>query len=305
MNLLYMKYAVEVAACGSVNRAAERLYIGQPNLSRAIKELETSLGITIFERSTKGMVVTPDGEIFLHHARGILSQVDAVEDLFRGNRAYKKRFSVSVPQSDYIAEAFSRFSKQLVLEDRIEVLYKETGTQDTIDNVLHEDYKLGIIRYDNSQDKYFQKLLDEKRLAFEPICEFRHRLVASADSPLAELSNVTVSDLDDYIEITHPDSPPTLGGIANSEARGYRRHICVFERASRYDLLSGNPDTYMWLSSPTPSSLMKRYGLVHVHAEVRSETYRDILIYRKDYKPSELDMAFITELKTVKAEVYK
>ncbi len=305
MNLLYMKYAVEVAACGSVNRAAERLYVGQPNLSRAIKELETSLGIIIFERSTKGMVVTPDGELFLHHARSILNQVDAVEDLFRGNRAYKKRFSVSVPQSDYIAEAFSRFSKQLVLEDRIEVLYKETGTQDTIENVLHEDYKLGIIRYDNSQDKYFQKLLEEKRLAFEPIREFRHRLVASADSPLAELSNVSEADLEDYIEITHPDSPPTLTSSSKSESRGYRRRICVFERASRYDLLSGNPDTYMWLSFPTSSSLMKRYGLVCVHANMRSEIYRDILIYRKDYKPSVLDTAFINELKTVKDEIYK
>ena len=61
MNLLHMKYAVEVAETGSINKAAEKLYVGQPNLSRAIKELENSLGISIFERSAKGMILTPDG----------------------------------------------------------------------------------------------------------------------------------------------------------------------------------------------------------------------------------------------------
>lgn len=74
MNLLYLKYAVEVAACGSINKAAEKLYIGQPNLSRAIKELESSLGVTIIGRSSKGMEITPDGEIFLGYAKSILKQ---------------------------------------------------------------------------------------------------------------------------------------------------------------------------------------------------------------------------------------
>ncbi len=305
MNLLYMKYAVEVAACGSINRAADRLYIGQPNLSRAIRELESSLGITIFERSTRGMVVTPEGEIFLTHAKGILNQVEAVETLFREKDTKRKHFSLSVPQSDYISEAFSRFSKQFVLEDRIEVLYKETDTQETIENIIRGDYKLGILRYADSKDKYFKKLLEEKRLAFDPICEFRHRLVASEDSPLAELSNVTEADLKDYIEIAHPHSPQNPDISNEVEAFAERRHICVFERASRYDLLSGNPDTYMWLSSPAHSRLMRRYGLVHVDAPAGTETYRDILIYRKDHKLTELETAFISELMSVKSEIFK
>ena len=82
MNILHLKYAVEVAKAGSLSKAAEALYMNQPNLSRAIKELEASLGITIFGRSAKGVYVTPEGEEFLGYARKILSQIDEVEDLY-------------------------------------------------------------------------------------------------------------------------------------------------------------------------------------------------------------------------------
>ena len=86
MNLVQLKYAVEIADTGSINKAAENLFIGQPNLSRAIKELESSLNITIFHRSAKGMDLTPDGENFIRYARTILKQVEDVENLFCGNK---------------------------------------------------------------------------------------------------------------------------------------------------------------------------------------------------------------------------
>ena len=75
MNILHMKYAVEVARLGSLNKAAETLLIAQPNISRSIKELEADLGISIFSRSAKGMVLTPDGEEFIGYAKSILKQI--------------------------------------------------------------------------------------------------------------------------------------------------------------------------------------------------------------------------------------
>ena len=83
MNLLHMKYAVEIAEAKSINRASETLFVGQPTLSRAIKELEQNLGIKIFDRSAKGMFLTPDGEVFIRYAKAILKQVDEVEAPFR------------------------------------------------------------------------------------------------------------------------------------------------------------------------------------------------------------------------------
>ena len=107
MNILHMKYALEVAKCGSINKAAETLLMNQPNLSRAVRELETSLGVEIFSRSAKGMVPTPEGEIFLSYANKILKQVDEVEGIFRKKTVLKKRFSISVPRASYISAAFS------------------------------------------------------------------------------------------------------------------------------------------------------------------------------------------------------
>mgnify|MGYP002596588725 CR=1 FL=1 len=106
MNLLHMKYAVTIAETKSINKAAEKLYVGQSALSRAVKELETSLGVAVFERSAKGMTLTPSGEEFIRRARSILEQVDSMENMFRGGGKERKRFSVSVPHADYIAEAF-------------------------------------------------------------------------------------------------------------------------------------------------------------------------------------------------------
>ena len=83
MNMLHIKYAVEVARHGSLNKAAKALLVAQPNISRSIKELEADLGITIFNRSAKGMVLTPEGDEFINYAQSILRQIDEVEKIYK------------------------------------------------------------------------------------------------------------------------------------------------------------------------------------------------------------------------------
>lgn len=120
-----MKYAVEVASCGSINKAAESLYMDQSNLSRCIKDLEASLGVNLFERSSRGIKVTPRGEEFLKYAKSILKQVDTVENMFRGNLSENKKFSVSVPRASYISDAFSSFIGKLPDEDKFEFFIRK------------------------------------------------------------------------------------------------------------------------------------------------------------------------------------
>ena len=171
MNLLYLKYAVEVAASGSINKAAEKLYMDQPNLSRCIKDLETSLGVSIFVRSARGMKVTPEGEEFLKYAERILKQVDTVENMFRKNYAEKKRFSISVPRASYISDAFASFSCTLNSESGFEIFYKETNSLRAIRNILEADYRLGIIRYAEQYDKYYKDMMeDRKSVGRERVC---------------------------------------------------------------------------------------------------------------------------------------
>ena len=154
MNILHVKYAAEVARLGSLNKAAETLMVAQPNISRSIKELEADLGITLFQRSAKGMVLTPDGEEFMDYARDILNRINKLEHSYRDGSHKKRKFGVSVPRACYISAAFAEFSKNIGNGD-VEIYYKETNSKKTIQKVLDNEYKLGIIRYSEAYDKHF------------------------------------------------------------------------------------------------------------------------------------------------------
>ena len=298
MNVLHMKYAVEVANNGSLNKAAERLYIAQPNLSRAIKELEASLGITIFDRSAKGMVMTPAGEEFINYAKNILKQIDEVELIYKQGSPKKQKFSISVPRACYISDAFAHFSKHI--EDGMaEIFYKETNSQRTINNVLNNDYKLGIIRYAENYDKYFKDLLEEKGLSYEMVAKFSYVLIMSRDNPLAEKETITFEDLPPFIEIAHADpyvpSLPLSKVVKEELPDNIDRRIFIFERASQFDLLSENPDTFMWVS-PASEKILQRYNLVQRQCADNRKIYKDVLIYKNGYRFSKLDNCFITAL---------
>ena len=298
MNVLHLKYAVEVAKAGSISKAAEALYMNQPNLSRAIKELETSLGITIFGRSAKGMYVTPEGEEFLEHAKKILQQIDEMEAFYKTGVPAQQRFSLSAPRASYISEAFVQFSKGLTKE-RAEIYYKETNAMRVVNNVLSGDFKLGILRYAACYDKYFKGMLEEKGLAHELVTEFHYVLAMSREHPLAEKEEIAFADLRPYIEIAHADpyvpSVPLAMVKKEELPDDMDRRIFVFERASQFELLSQNHETFMWLS-PVPQTLLDRYGLTQRVCRENQKLYKDVLIYRKDYRLTELDRAFITEL---------
>ncbi len=306
MNLVYLKYAVEIAAAGSINKAAERLYIDQSNLSRCIKDLESSLGVAVFERSARGVKVTADGEIFLDYAKKILAQVETVEHMFKDGASNKKRFSLSCPRASYVSEAFATFSNQLSQHNDIEVYYKETNGMRTLRNVLQDDYHLGILRYSETYDKYYKSLFEEKDLCCELVSEFRYSLLVGKDSPLASKENITFADLVDLTEVAHADpyvpSLP-LAEVQKEELSHMCRRIFVFERGSQFDILTKNPKTFMWVS-PMPKQLLERYGLVCKTCEDNHKTYKDVMIYRKDYRLTDLDKEFVSELCRVKREIF-
>lgn len=302
MNIVHMRYAVEVAKAGSISKAAEKLLIAQPNLSRAIKELEEELGIAIFERSSTGMTLTPEGEEFLGYARKILSQIDEVDRRYKEGAAFKQRFSICVPRACYISEAFTRFSLGLS-DDPAEIFYKETNSQRTLNNLLYADYKLGIVRYARDYDTYYQALLEEKGLVGERITEFHYVLLLGRENPLAQKKEIHFSDLRPYIEIAHAD--PFVPSLSMAEVKkaelpdDIERRIFVFERASQLELLAENNKTFMWVS-PVPQTLLDRYGLVQRVCVDNRRVYRDVLIRKQNYRLSALDRQFIAELEAAK-----
>ncbi len=299
MNLLHMKYAVMVAKTNSINKAAKELFVGQSALSRAIKELEADLGISLFERSAKGMTLTAEGETFIDCAENILSRVDMVENMFKKDKTEKLKFSVSVPRASYISYAFAEFSKTLKNDVNAEIYYRETNSMRTLKNVLEENYKLGIVRYAETYDKYYKDLFKEKNLNCELVCEFKYNLVVSKDSELASEKDLSDENLCGYTEIAHAD--PYVPSLPFAEvkkeefSKNVKNRIFVFDRASQFELLAKNKNTFMWVS-PIPEDLLSRYGLIQLDSVKSDRIYKDMIIYKKDHSLSKLDKLFIEKL---------
>ena len=307
MNILHMKYALEVAKAGSLTKASKVLFVAPPNISRSVKELEADLGIEIFIRTTKGVKLTPEGEEFIAFAQRILSQIEAQEQFYKNELPKVQRFSISVPRACYISEAFAEFTKSLK-KNTAEVFYRETNAKHTIQDVANDDYNLGVIRYAANYDRYFKEMLEGSGITYELIAEFTYALIMSREHPLADKDDLTLADLKEYIEITKADSyVPEMSFAAQGEkdiASDVDRRIYIFERASGFDLLSTNTETFMWVS-PTPQRILDRYNLVLKKCSEDNRVYRDLQIYKKGYKLSQLDDIFMTNLIDSKRSAFK
>lgn len=297
MNIQYLKYAIEVEKNKSISKAAKNLYMGQPNLSRAIKELEDSLGIIIFERTSKGITVTPHGEEFLQYAKRILSQIDELDEMYKTGKTNKQQFSACVPRAGYIAYAFGELAKSIETDTPAEIFYKETNSMRAINNVLRGEYNLAIIRYQEAFEKYFDSMFKEKNLVSRTITEFSYVLAMSVNNPLANKEEITPEDLSDYIEIAHADpyvpSLPVIDVKKAEMSEFVDKRIYVFERASQYMLLEQVPNTFMWVS-PMPDEMLANNNLVERKCDNMKKVYKDVLIYRENYKLTDIDKKFIS-----------
>lgn len=299
-SLLQLKYAVEVENTGSISKTAENLYMNQPNLSKAIRELEDDLGVTIFDRTAKGMVPTERGREFLRYARGILAQVDEMEALFRPAEDKKIRFDLCAPRSGYISRAFASFVSSLGPDAAIRMSYRESGPMRAIKSVSNEINRFGIIRYQAVYEPYYLETLDERSLECEPVRSFTRAVVMHKEHPLAKKAVLSESDLEPFTEILYGDwTVPALPvAEARNLARAYenKKTISVYERASQMELLGGVPGSYA-LVAPERQAFWDCFSLVQRPCTLPDNDYRDILIYRSGYRMTAEDRVFIKKLK--------
>jgi DNA-binding transcriptional LysR family regulator len=299
MNLTHLKYAVTIAKTNSINKAADELFVGAPAMSRAIKELELDLGVTLFERSAKGMFLTSDGKLFVEYASKVLKEVDDIENIFKTSSDKSSKFSIYAPRATYINDAFKNFSLKVTSDSNAELLYKEADADTIINKVLKEDGGLGIIRYSQVDEPYYKSLADEKGIVGELIVEFSYQLLMSKKSPLNNKKNISFSDLASYNEIAHPDYLMNLTDLKKDEVKGNR--ILISDYNSQFELLDKNPNTYMWVSSVS-KDILSKYNLTE--RKCGNNIYKDVLINRAGYRFSELDRVFIEELIKVKREYF-
>jgi len=305
MNLIHLKYAVEVEKTKSITKAAENLFMGQPNLSRAIRELEQNIGIQIFKRTSRGVIPTLQGKEFLSYAKKILEQVEKIESLYHPVQNDRLSFNISCPAAGYIAYALFKMTEKLDLSKAVEFNFTEADNMDIINNVLESDYNLGIVRYPSSQEKYYTNMLEEKKLSMKPIWEFQYRVLMSSSHPLAHKRDISCNDLGSFVEVTHRDMyVPSLQANEMKQTDNFviiNKRIFVSGIGSRFNLISSVPTTFTW-DSPVPSELINRYNLVEKSCREAVEKYRDVLIFRSGYQFGKLDKVFLEELKNARNE---
>lgn len=305
MNTQHLKYVIEVERTSSISQAAENLYMGQPSLSKALKELEDSLGFTIFERNSKGVTPTQKGIKFLSYARNILSQLDKMEALSDKADADIQSFNISIPRGSYIADAITGFLSGLDTKKGIHANIQETNSIQVINNIIDGPFNLGIIRYSIDYENYFMDYLNEKQFRYETVWEFEYLALMSEKHPLAFCEHVKEPELSKYTQVTHGDTsiPYILNNnIKTEDTAAAAKYIYVYDRCSQYDLLSEIPSSYMWVS-PIPDKWLQRYHLVQRKCSGKEQRYKDVFVYPKNYKLTELDRKFIDRLSEAKNEV--
>lgn len=303
MNTLHFKYAVEIEKTRSITQAAENLYMAQPNLSKAIKELENTLGITIFKRTSKGVIPTDQGVKFLEYAKQILIQIDNMEAIQSPDHLRKRRVRISVPRTGYISMAFTDFITELGGSGGTEITFQETNAMRTIESVRESGYDFGIIRFNRSFEKYFTDCLAEKKLSSQPLWEFEMLAVMSAEHPEAGSKNLTYNELSEqYTEVLQGDAAvpylsPNGIRLPNDQtiSDDNKSRVYVFDRGSAMDMLSSAPKSFM-LDSPMPAQLCRKLGLVQRKCSFSNNSYRDLIIYSAEHRLSDLELSFINKL---------
>lgn len=305
LNIEHLRYVLEVDRAGSISQAAENLYMKQPNLSKAIKELETALNITIFVRTSKGARLTAKGREFLHYAQSILQQYEEMEALGRDNDSNVQSLRVSVPRASYIVDAFTTFLNQLNMEKPIQIDFSETNALRAIRHVAGGQSRLGIIRCKTQYLNYFSSLLEENGLTCQSLLESEYLILLAHTHPLRKKEILDIQELLPYIEIVHGDTtmPYISGSMTETERASTpgNKKIQVYERGSQFDILTRVSGAYMWVS-PMPEDLLRRNGLVQKHC-CQSSNFTDLLIYPQKHKFHAQEQNFLDCLKKTIREI--
>ncbi len=293
MNTLHLKYVLEVERTGSITQAADNLFMAQPNLSKAIKELEDTVGVTIFRRSPKGVLPTKEGTEFLFHARKILRQVEYMEQIGKRASSAVPPVSVAIPMdSEYLIRACAAYAALPHSAAWAGISLLETEATRAIRGVAEEEYRLGVVRCRSVQEAYYTDLLAARHIEFEILRVFEMEVFMSKRHPLAEAGSIAPEQLEAYTEVACAAPANIEGGereyAAGSAAQGGR--IVLRDLAARLDILNAVPTAYMW-SPPLPQRQLDSCGLVR--NTCGCEKYQDLLIYPQDYKLSEEETSFV------------
>ncbi|MBQ7775189.1 MAG: LysR family transcriptional regulator [Lachnospiraceae bacterium] len=240
MTLQQLRYAVAIADHKSMNKAAAELFITQPSLSNTMKDLENEIHIKIFERSNRGIIITPEGEEFLGYARQMLNHYQLIEERYVENAVSKKKFSVSMQHYTFAVEAFIQMAKEFGM-DEYEFAVHEAKTSEVIENVHSNKSEIGIIYKNEFNEKFMDKILRDNELEFIPLFDCRIYVYLSKGNPLAKKSRIDFEELQQYpcLSFEQGDNNSFYFAEEVLSTNEYKQIIKADDRATLLNLMVG------------------------------------------------------------------
>lgn len=240
MTLIQLKYVLMVAAKGTISEAAKELFISQPSLTNAIKELEEDMGITIFRRTNKGITVSPEGETFLGYARQVVEQVELMEETYQGKKGVKRRFCISTQHYSFAVEAFVELLRTSGGEE-YDFSLRETQTYEIIEDVAKLRSEVGVLYLNKFNETILRKAIRENELAFHSLFKAKPHVFISTSNPLAQKKSVTLEDLEPFPRLSYEQGEHNSFYFSEEilSTLDHRKNIMVRDRASLFNLLIG------------------------------------------------------------------
>ncbi len=297
MNTQQLQYLIEIERTRSISQAAANLYMGQPNLSRILRDTEASVGFEIFERTRKGVRPTEKGTIFLQHARNILREADFMDRMGPGN-AQTNRFRVCLPRSYRYVAAVQDYLSGAQLEKGLDAMIRECHPRQALELLDGGYAEISIIRYCVEYQDYFSEQASAKELSLLPLGALKYLVTLCADHPLAKYDQLTKDNLSDYIELVHRDN-----FSLQNKKEALRKQIYTVDRMSQIQLLQRMPNTYLW-SEKLPASILSSNRIVQLPCIDNGTQYQDMIAYKPRCAMSMIEKGFLCFL-TEKQEIQK
>lgn len=297
MTLQQLKYILTTAKCGSINEAAKSLFISQPSLSNAIKELEDELAITIFQRTNKGIRLSEEGIEFLSYAKQVYEQVELLESRYHNKKLFPQHFSVSAQHYAFAVNAFVELVEKYA-NNEYEFTLRETRTYEIIDDLKNLRSEVGVLYLNAFNEKVIRKLIKEASLEFHPLFLASAHVFISTMHPLASKDKITLEDLEEYpylsFEQGEYNSFHFSEEILSTISR--KKNIKVSDRATLFNLLIGlNGYT---ISTGVLSSDLNGNSIIAVPLEIEDKLTVGYLTH-KNMTLSKLAIEYIERLKAV------
>lgn len=240
MTLTQLTYAITVANSNSMNEAARKLFISQPSLSAAIKDLEDEIGVELFKRTSRGISLTPEGEEFIGYARQVVEQYQLIESKYVAKKKIKKKFSVSMQHYTFAVNAFVEMVKQFGM-DEYEFAVHETKTYEVIEDVKNFKSEIGILYMNDFNRKVLMKLFHEYSLEFHELFSCGIYVYLWKGHPLASQDEITLEELKEYPCLSFEQGNYNSFYFAEEvlSTYEYKRLIKANDRATMLNLMVG------------------------------------------------------------------